>query len=488
MKVLFSSSELAPLCQSGGLGDAVSGLARDLGALGHEVIVVVPGYRSALRSPHCPRLVDGGTVQVRCRNAGAERFDVVGRLLSGPLFPGVEVVFIDVPSLFDRAGLYGEHGHDYGDNDLRFIAFARAAAYVAEARDVDVVVAHDWHAALGIAALVTSMARGRNRRIATVQVVHNAAHQGRVPASSFGLTGLADDLFHPDGVESWGALNLLKAGVAFADRVVTVSPTYATEITTAEFGEGLEGLFRSRGRRLLGVVNGIDTVRFDPQTDRELPARFSAREPAGKAACRAALLHEVGLRPPAPGRFVAAVGRLAGQKGWDIIIDALDGLLAQGCSVALLGDGDAALAHALHEKSRQHPDRIWFHAGFNEPLSRRVYAGADAILVPSRFEPCGLVQLIAQRYGTVPVAHATGGLVDTIIDLDSSTTGTGVLFSPLGASGLVEAVARVGAVADGGGLAALQQRVMGLDVSWDVPARAWSAIFETVVAEARARG
>ena len=427
MKVLFSSSELAPLCQSGGLGDAVSGLARALGALGHEVIVVVPGYRSALRSPHCPRLVDGGTVQVRCRNAGAERFDVVGRLLSGPLFPGVEVVFIDVPSLFDRAGLYGEHGHDYGDNDLRFIAFARAAAYVAEARDVDVVVAHDWHAALGIAALVTSMARGRNRRIATVQVVHNAAHQGRVPASSFGLTGLADDLFHPDGVESWGALNLLKAGVAFADRVVTVSPTYATEITTAEFGEGLEGLFRSRGRRLLGVVNGIDTVRFD-------------------------------------------------------------GLLAQGCSVALLGDGDAALAHALHEKSRQHPDRIWFHAGFNEPLSRRVYAGADAILVPSRFEPCGLVQLIAQRYGTVPVAHATGGLVDTIIDLDSSTTGTGVLFSPLGASGLVEAVARVGAVADGGGLAALQQRVMGLDVSWDVPARAWSAIFETVVAEARARG
>lgn len=484
MKVLFSSAELGPVVQSGGLGDAVSGLARALGTLGHEVVVVVPGYRSALRSPHCPRLIDKGPIHVRCRSerGPAGVVEQRGRLLSGQLFHNVEVVFVDLPALFDRPGLYGEHGRDYDDNGLRFIAFARAAAYVAEAREVDVFVAHDWHASLGVAALSTSMARGRNRGIATVQVVHNAAHQGRLPSSSFALTGLADDLFHPDGVESWGELNLLKAGVGFADRVVAVSPQYAKEIATPAFGEGLDGAFAARGEHLVGIVNGIDTARYDPHTDSALPSTFSTRDPSGKAACRAALLHEVGLRVPAPGRFVGAVGRLAAQKGWDVLIDAIDGLLQQGCSVALLGDGDARLAHQLHEIARTHPDRVWFHAGFNEPLSRRVYAGVDAVLVPSRFEPCGLVQLIAQRYGTVPVAHATGGLVDTIVDGD-----TGMLFSPLSASGLVDAVARVGRIADDGGLPALQRRVMGLDVSWDRPARTWAALFDDVVAEARRR-
>lgn len=487
MKILFSSSELAPIAQSGGLGDAVSGLARALGAIGHEVIVVVPGYRAALRSLSCPRLVDRGPLRVHCRTAAGVGFDVDGRLLSGSLFPGVEVVLVDVPSLYDRPGLYGEHNRDYDDNGLRFIAFARAAAYVAESRRVDVMVAHDWHAGLGIAALTTSLRRGPARGIGTVQVVHNNAHQGRVPSSCLSLTGLADDLFHPDGVESWGALNLLKGGVAFADRVVAVSPTYAREITTPEFGEGLDGLYRDRAARLTGIVNGIDTARFDPSHDAALSSSYSARDPAGKQACRAGLLHEVGLQTPAPGRFVAAVGRLAAQKGWDILIDAIDGLLAQGCSLALLGDGDATLAHALHEKARAHPDRIWFHAGFNEPLSRRVYAGADVVLVPSRFEPCGLVQLIAQRYGTIPVAHATGGLVDTIVDIADDAAGTGVLFSPLTAQGLVDGVARVGAAADAGRLPALQRRVMGLDVSWDGPAQTWTRLLTDVVTEARAR-
>lgn len=486
MKILFSSSELAPLAQSGGLGDAVSGLARALGAVGHEVIVVVPGYRSALRSPACPRLVDRGPLRVHCRTPVGGAFKVDGRLLSGRLFPGVEIVLVDMPGLYDRPGLYGEHGRDYVDNALRFIAFARVTAYLAESRQPDVVVAHDWHAGLAIAALTTSLLRGRNRGIATVQVVHNNAHQGRFPASNMSLTGLADDLFHPDGVESWGELNLLKGGVAFADRVVAVSPTYAREITTSEFGEGLDGLYRDRSHRLTGIVNGIDTARFDPSNDGSLSSSFSARDPAGKHACRAGLLREVGLATPAPGRFVAAVGRLAAQKGWDVLIDAIDGLLTQGCSLALLGDGDATLAHALHEKARAHPDRIWFHAGFNEPLSRRVYAGADVVLLPSRFEPCGLAQLIAQRYGAIPVAHATGGLVDTIVDLADSA-GTGVLFSPLSAQGLVDGVARVAALADAGQLPAIQRRLMSLDVSWDAPAQTWTRLLQDVVTEARLR-
>jgi starch synthase len=492
VKILFSSSELAPLCQSGGLGDAVSGLARALGAAGHDVTVVVPAYRSALRHAACPMLHEHSTLHVHCRTDGGGSINVHGRVLVGALFPGVQVAFVDLPTLFDRpGGLYGEGGADFSDNGLRFIAFARAAAYVAEAMLPDVVVAHDWHAGLTIGALRTSLARGAARGIATVQVVHNNAHQGRLPSSCFALTGLATDLWHPEGVETWGELNLLKAGVAFADRVVAVSPTYAREITTSSFGEGLEGLYRACGDRLVGIVNGIDTMRFDPAVDGALTTKFSATDPSGKAACRAALLSELGLATPRPGRFVTAIGRLAAQKGWDVLHVAIEGLVNDGCSLALIGDGDAAMSRALSDVARRYPDRVWFYAGFNESLSRRMYAGADVVLVPSRFEPCGLVQLIAQRYGTVPVAHTTGGLVDTIVDLHDPvlgrTQGSGVLFSPLTAQALVDGVRRVAGLADEGGLPALQQRLLGLDVSWQQPAQAWVALLDDAVAEATLR-
>ncbi|MBM4281554.1 MAG: glycogen synthase, partial [Deltaproteobacteria bacterium] len=327
MKLMFVSSELAPLCQSGGLGDAVSGLARALGAAGHSVTVVVPGYRSALRSPSCPRLVDRGPIRVGFRADDNARFEVTGRVLHAPLFPGVDVALLDLPLLYDRPGLYGEHGGSYGDNGLRFIALARAAAYLADSLTPDVVVAHDWHAALTIGALRTSLARGRARGIGTVQVIHNNAHQGRLPSSCMALTGLAADLFHPDGVESWGELNSLKCGAVFADRIVAVSPQYAREIQTPPFGEGLDGLYRSRASRLRGIVNGVDTVRYDPTTDLALPARFSAAEPAGKDECRRQMVRELALEPPAPGRFVAAVGRLAAQKGWDVLLGAIDELV-----------------------------------------------------------------------------------------------------------------------------------------------------------------
>jgi starch synthase len=499
MKLLFVSSELAPLCQSGGLGDAVSGLARALGAAGHHVTVIVPGYRSALRSAACPRLVDRGPIRVGFRAEDNTRFEVNGRVLHAPLFPGVDVALLDMPLLYDRPGLYGEHGGSYGDNGLRFIALARAAAYLADALTPDVVVAHDWHAALTIGALATSLARGRARGIGTVQVIHNNAHQGRLPPSCLPLTGLAADLFHPDGVESWGELNSLKCGAVFADRIVAVSPQYAKEIQTPAFGEGLDGLYRSRARRLSGIVNGIDAVRYDPASDLTLPARFSARDPTGKEECRRQMLRELALESPGPGQFVVAVGRLAAQKGWDVLAGAVDALVARGVTLALLGDGDRELARTLTERARAHPGRVWFRAAFDEGLSRRLYAAGDAVIVPSRFEPCGLVQLIAQRYGTVPVAHATGGLVDTIRDpitaphhsaLDVSDpwgTATGVLFSPLTAEELVEAVSRVVALGASGRLPEVQRRLMTIDVSWDGPAQSWAAVLTEAAEEGRRR-
>ena len=498
MKIVFVSSELAPLAQSGGLGDAVAGLARALGAAGHQVTCVVPGYQSALRHPRCPPLFDRGPMALRFFPDDGRPFEVNGRLIGGRLGPGVDVVFVDLPTLYDRAGLYGDHTGGYGDNGLRFIALGRAGAYFAEATRPDVVVAHDWHAGLTVAALRTSLARGPVCGIGTVQVVHNNAYQGRFPSSCLALTGLARDVFHPDGVESWGELNLLKAGVAFADRIVAVSPTYAHEIQTPGCGEGLDGLYRARAHRLRGIVNGIDTARFDPSTDQALAQTYSSRDPTGKAVCRRELLRELGLDAPPPGRLVAGIGRLAAQKGWDVLALAINGLVERGCSVALLGDGDPELARLLRERARAWPRRVAFVAGFDEARSRRLYAGADVVLVPSRFEPCGLVQLIAQRYGSVPVAHATGGLIDTIRapmtrvpagddDDDAWRDATGCLFSPLTAQALVEAVDRVAALGQSGRLPEVQRRLMGKDVSWDAPARAWSAVISEVGAEARAR-
>lgn len=494
MHVMFVCSELAPLCQSGGLGDATSGLARALGAMGHEVTVVLPGYRAALSSGACPRLIDGGPVHLSLGPLGFH-----GRFLCGTLFPGVEAVLLDVPQLFDRPGLYGESGRDYADNGLRFVALCKAAAYRAESEHPDVLVAHDWHAALTLAMLRTSLDRGPNRSIGTVQVVHNNAHQGRYPAETMGLTGLAQDLFHVDGLEAWGSLCLLKGGVMWADRIVAVSPRYARELQTHDFGEGLEGAYRARAHRLVGIVNGIDDTRFDPQNDAALPATYSADDLSGKARCRQALLERCGLDAPPAGMLCAAIGRLAQQKGWDILVRAIDALLERGASLALLGDGAPAIAQALRDKHDRLPRRVFFRESYDDVLARQMYAGADVMLVPSRFEPCGLVQLIAQRYGTIPVAHATGGLVDTIHDpwaqpartgtdaFDPWRRATGVLFSPLSPENLVLGVERVRKLAEGGKLAEVQKRLLQLDVSWDGPAQSWAALFQDVVAEARKR-
>ena len=494
MHVMFVASECAPLCQSGGLGDAVSGLARALGSMGHEITVVIPAYRTALQSQSVPRLVDGGSIRLAFPG-----FDLNGRFLCGSLFPGVEVALLDIPAIYDRAGLYGEGGWDYGDNALRFIALCRAAAYRAEAEQPDVVVAHDWHAALTIAMLRTSLDRGPNRKIGAVQVVHNNAHQGRVPADAMALTGLAPDLFHVDGLEAWGALCMLKGGVMWADRIVAVSPTYAREIQTHDFGEGLEGAYKTRAQRLTGIVNGIDDVRFDPQTDGALPAQFSADDLTGKAQCRAQLLERCGLDPPPAGLLCAAIGRLAAQKGWDIIVKGIDPLLEKGASFVFLGDGAKWISDALHASAAKHPRRVSFRSAYDDVLARQIYAGSDIMLVPSRFEPCGLVQLIAQRYGTVPVAHATGGLVDTIQDPwlspmragtdahDPWRRATGVLFSPLTPENLVLGVDRVAKLAAGGRLPEVQKRLLALDVSWDGPAQSWAAVLTEVQHEAKLR-
>ncbi len=474
LRIGFVSAELSPLAQSGGLGEAVSGLARALAARGHEVTCTLPAYRSVLEHPECPPLREAGSVAIALPHG-----ELRGRFLAGTLAPRVGLRLLDLPELYARPGLYGDASGSYWDNGLRFIALARAAAASANELRPDVMLAHDWHAALA-PCLMRTRESEHWRGVGSVLAIHNNAHQGRFPSATFALTGVPNEHFHPDALEFFGDLSLLKSGIVFADHIVAVSPSYARELLEPAFGMGLEGVYRRRAQSLSGIANGIDAQRYDPAADSSLAAPFDAEHSDGKVACRAALLSDCGLAAPPPGRLLAAIGRLDTQKGWDVIEEAVPALVAHGASLALLGDGDAGLAQRLRAACERHPRRVSLHVGWDEPRARRLYAGADAVLIPSRFEPCGLVQLVAQRYGALPVAHRVGGLSDTIVDRES-----GILFAPLSATSLVAAVDRAAALTAERSPRALRRALMSLDVSWAGPAARWEALLEEVARRAR---
>ena len=468
LRLVFAAAELSPLVRTGGLGEAVSGLAAALVARGHAVTCLVPAWRGThgAAAPEFVASADPAPASAPGRS---------GRWLAGRV-GALSVELCDLPGLFDRESPYG--GPDEGP---RFVAFSRAAAARCAALAPDVFVAHDWHAALAVCALDTLYGVGPARAIGKVQAVHNNAHQGRFAASLLAATGLPGELFRPEGLEFHGDLSLLKGGIAWADRIVAVSPSYAKELLAPENGAGLEGLYRFRAHRLVGIANGIDAARYDPANDPALASPFSARDLSGRKTCREALLGELGLEPPGEGRLLAGIGRLALQKGWDVLAEALPALVERGFAVALLGDGDAAIAASLRESARRFPRKVAFRAGWDDALARRLYAGADAVLVPSRFEPCGLVQLLAQRYGALPVAHRVGGLQDTIRHEE-----TGVLFEPLSVGALVAAAERATALLARDGTAMLR-RLLRADVSWRRPAERWERVLEDVAAEGEAR-
>jgi starch synthase len=478
LRLLFLSAELAPIAQSGGLGDAVSGLAHALRARGHEVTCALPGYRSALESPHCSALVDAGDVAISLPEGELE-----GRWRAGTFQfeDGVELELrlLDIPELFDRDGLYGDASGPFPDEALRFASFGRASAALAVelAPELapDVVVAHDWHSALA-PCLLRELHDDAAREIALVQVVHNGAYQGRFEAGAMAFTGLPPELFSPEGLEFYGDLCLLKGGLMWADEIVAVSPTYAQELRIPRKGDGLEGVYEHRRQHLSGITNGIDTSRFNPATDDALVANFEPGATSGKDLCRAALLDELELDAPPHGRLLAAIGRFATQKGWDVLAGSIEPLIAKGATLVLLGDGDPAIASRLSELRARYPGQLGLRIGWDEPFARRLYAGADCALIPSRFEPCGLVQLLSQRYGALPVGTAVGGLVDTIVD-----GSTGILFEPLGPQQLVAAVDRAAELYEQHGAAALRETLLALDVSWRHPAQHWEQLLERAV-------
>lgn len=436
LKVLFVTAELDPLIKVGGLGDVSGGLPCALRAQGHDVRVLLPGY-GGLRGVS----LDDLPIAVRLPTPGHCMRELVEDEDHPPVW------LLDTPEFREREHPYQKRDGSGWNNDAEVYAhLARVAAWLAgDAAGLDwradVVHANEWHTALVPVELLL-----RRVPVASVFTIHNLAYQGIFPLTTAQRLGFPNWLLQPAALEFHGGVSFMKGGIIFADHVTAVSPGYAEEICTPEFGERLDGLLRSRRTALTGVLNGIDTARWNPATDDSLQYRYSIDDMEGKRAAKRALLDELGLPANTNDALLVFVGRLVGQKGIDLLIGALPELLKQPVRIAVLGSGDRLLEAALRATAARHPERFAVHIGYNEALSRRFFAGGDILLMPSRFEPCGLTQMYAMRYGCLPVAHAVGGLRDSITDASASrankNNSTGFLFRNATVDALLEAITR----------------------------------------------
>ncbi len=480
LTVLSVASEVYPLVKTGGLGDVVAALPVALAREDVMVRTLVPGYPDVIAA-----LRDASTVHTYGSLHGE-----AARVLAGTS-AGLDLFVLDAPHLYARPGnpYVGPDGTDWPDNAQRFAALSFAAADLG--RGVvpgfvpDVVHAHDWQTGLTPAFLHY----GDGVRPRTVMTVHNLSFQGQFPAELLAEIGLPPEAFTIDGVEYYGTIGYLKAGLALADRITTVSPTYAAEIRTAEFGMGLDGLLRQRAAVVSGILNGIDDEVWNPSTDRFLPSPFDARHLKARAANKVALQAKLGLSSDPGALLFGVVSRLAWQKGTDLLLASLPTIMAQGAQLALLGSGDGPFEIALLEAARAYPGRVAVAIGYDESMAHLLQAGADALLVPSRFEPCGLTQLCALRYGALPVVSRVGGLADTVVDANEvaldARAGSGVVFAPVTADALDGAIERTAALwRDHVQWARLQRHAMATDVSWGHAAKRYAALFRALVTTA----
>ena len=463
MKILFVASEAVPFCKTGGLADVVGTLAQKLGAAGHDVCLFLPKYRAV----RAPQLDEGEARKLRVTLAGAE-YEVGLRFLHRR---AVTTYFIDYPPFFDRDGLYGAGGRDHADNDRRFGLFCAAVLEAAKAVGFkpDVVHAHDWQAGPICTHLKRRFAGDPHfAGTASVFTVHNMAYQGLFPRASLEPAGFLAEDWNADGLEYYGQVSYLKAGLAYADILTTVSPTYAREIQGPEHGFGFEGLLQRRAGRLHGVMNGLDVETWDPSRDSALPARFGPGDAAaGKAACAEALRRECGLDADAKSALIGVVSRLDYQKGLDLALPVVEARLDR-AQFVILGTGDPALTEQIAALERRHPGRVHFHRQFDESFAHRVYAASELFLMPSRFEPCGLGQMIAMRYGSIPVAARTGGLSDTVFEeAVAGRPANGFLCAPNDGADLARTVDRALAARGGPDWGARVRAAMDGDFSWD---------------------
>ena len=480
MNIYMIVSELAPFAKTGGLADVAASLPAALARLGHDVRIALPFYRAVDRRRHGLR----ATSRQLSVAAGSTMHQL--RVWEAAL-PGaaVPVYALECGPLFDRGGLYQEGGRDYPDNLERFSVFSQAALQLPPALGwaPDIVHAHDWQAALAVAhlRLGTLGRQAAFAETATVFTVHNLAYQGLFPRDQWSLTGLPESAFSVDGLEFWGRINVLKGGLQRADLLTTVSPAYRREVQTSGFGCGLDGVLRERSKKFVGILNGIDTEIWNPRTDPRIAARYSPSKLSGKPRCKRALQERLGL-PPQPDLLIGMIQRLAEQKGIDIFIQALESLMALPVQVALLGTGEPRYEARLRAAAERSPGRLSVSLTFDDALAHQIEAGADAFLMPSRFEPCGLNQMYSMRYGTVPIVRRVGGLADTVTNLTPKTraakTATGFVFAEHAPAALTAAVRRAVTVFGDRALwTGLMKTGMRKDFSWKRSAREYVEVY-----------
>jgi starch synthase len=463
------SSEAQPLAKSGGLADVVGALPAALREVGDEAAVVVPRYGS-IDLKRTRRVYDGIAVYL-----GPDRYDIA--IYQAPAdFP---YYLVDCPPLFDRKGLYGESGMDYPDNHIRFAVFARAALAVARYLfRTEIFHCHDWQAGLVPALLRSSFATDPTYLgVKTLFTIHNLGYQGLFPRTAMAEAALDPDLFRPDGLEFFGHISYIKGGIAFADALNTVSPTYAREIQTPEYGFGMDGALRARSSDLTGILNGVDYNVWNPEIDTLIPARYSADDLAGKRVCKEQLVQEFGLPPAAMDRpLIGIVSRFTRQKGTDLLAEIAGQLVADDLYLVALGSGEPEYEAFFRQMATDHPGRIAVRIGFDNGLAHRIEAGSDMFVMPSRYEPCGLNQIYSLRYGTVPVVRATGGLDDTIDE------GTGFKFWEYSGPAFLGAVrAAAGAFGNPQAWQDMMRRGMHKDFSWKASATLYSALYRRLL-------
>lgn len=482
LKVLFLSPEAVPFAKTGGLGDVAGSLPPALRRLGVDVRVVLPLYSMVKRSGAEMRLIRED-LKVPLGDAL-----LTAGVWESHLAENTPLYLVDREDLFGRPSLYGTPAGDYYDNLERFSFYAHAALRLAEDLSFcpDLIHCHDWQAGL-VPALVKGPYRrgscvGRAR---TVFTIHNLGYQGIFSPEKLPLTGLSpEDYFHMEGFEYWGKISLLKAGMVYADMITTVSPSYAREIQTESYGLGMDGILRQRKSTLFGILNGVDYGIWDPARDTHLPASYSVRKMTGKRDCKKGLIKEMGLDPALDSRpLLGVISRLDAQKGIDLLVAALPDILALDAGLVILGSGEASIQEALRKAARDNPGRVGLTIGFNDPLAHRIMGGADLFLIPSRYEPCGLTQMYALRYGTVPLVRATGGLDDTIEPFNrESGNGNGFKFSAYQPQALLSTIRdAVDLFSDAKTWKKLQHNGMRADFSWDRSARSYIELYRSAV-------
>ncbi|SER11626.1 glycogen synthase GlgA [Sphingobium sp. YR768] len=479
IKLLSVASEIYPLIKTGGLADVAGALPGALAGQGVAARTLVPGYPAVMAKL--------GKTKVARRYD--DLFGASATVLAGEV-AGLDLLVLDAPEYFTReGGPYGDHGgNDWADNWRRFAALSRVGADIAEGAlkgwRPDIVHVHDWQAAMTAA----YMRFGPAASVPKVVTIHNLAFQGRFSADIFPRLGLPPEAWGVDGVEYYGGIGYLKAGLVSAEAITTVSPTYAQEIRSSVHGMGLDGLINGRVDRLHGILNGVDTDIWNPAADPLIARPYSARALAGRAVNRRALERRFDLDADDAPIFII-VSRLTWQKGMDLMVEALDHLVAAGAKLAVLGSGDHPLEGAFLGAAERHRGRIGVQIGYDEPLSHLLQAGGDAILIPSRFEPCGLTQLYGLRYGCVPVVARVGGLADTVIDANEAAVAagaaTGLVFTPSDPLALHGAINRaVELYRDKSGWQAMQRAGMRADVSWTHSAARYAELYRSLIAEA----